>query len=145
MFYKLIFVSTGLGANIIYQLFYEIKFININFQESPVTRDSGTNCRPHCLHGFLATFRLAKNCKCKTKYHVNHVDDQDDYVNIQQIFDDQSIIQKIKYKENGCDVGRYYLNVVFFFVKLYFKKKCFEALQKESNLVIMQFFCTRIL
>lgn len=42
-------------------------------------------------------------------YHVNHVDDQDDYVNIQEIFDDQSIIQKIKYKEDGCDVGRYYL------------------------------------
>lgn len=77
---------------------------------------------------------------------MNHVDDQDDYVNIQQIFDDQSIIQKIKYKENGCDVGRsILLKCFFFFVKLYFKKKCFEALQKESNLVIMQFFCTRIL
>lgn len=38
-------------------------------------------------------------------YHVNYVDDQNDYVNIQEIFDDQSIIQKIKYKEDGCDVG----------------------------------------
>lgn len=56
---------------------------------------------------------------------MNHVDDQDDYVNIQQIFDDQSIIQKIKYKENGCDVGRYYLNVFFFFCKTLFQKEMF--------------------
>lgn len=38
-------------------------------------------------------------------YHVNHVDDQDDYVNIQEMFDDQSIIHKIKYKEDGVMWG----------------------------------------
>lgn len=63
---------------------------------------------------------------------MNHVDDQDDYVNIQQIFDDQSIIQKIKYKENGCDVGRYYLNVFFFFCKTLFQKEMFWGLAERK-------------
>lgn len=63
---------------------------------------------------------------------MNHVDDQDDYVNIQQIFDDQSIIQKIKYKENGCDVGRYYLNGFFFFCKTLFQKEVFWGLAERK-------------